>query len=134
MENEDIKQRGLIHTGRYLPYNPDLVERARKLRKNMTPAERILWERYLRKLSFRVLRQRPIDNYIVDFYCPFLKLVIEIDGEQHYSEEGKQYDNDRDGILASYGLKVIRIKNKDIIENLYLVCKKIEGFMKRSPL
>nr|WP_226577239.1 DUF559 domain-containing protein [Microseira wollei] len=73
----------LIDTCFHLPYNPQLVERAKELRKNMTPAEKKLWNNYLRRFQFRVLRQRPIDNFIVDFYCANLKLVIEIDGEKH---------------------------------------------------
>jgi very-short-patch-repair endonuclease len=72
----------LIDSDFHLPYNPKLVERAKNLRKNMTPAEKKLWYSYLRNFKFRVLRQKPIDNFIVDFYCAKLKLVIEIDGDK----------------------------------------------------
>ena len=65
----------------HLPYNPKLVERAKELRKNMTKAERKLWYDYLRNFKYRVHRQRTIDQFIVDFYCFELKLVIEIDGD-----------------------------------------------------
>ena len=65
----------------HLPYNPKLVQRAKELRKNMTKAERKLWYDYLRNFKYRVHRQRPIDQFIVDFYCFELKLVIEIDGD-----------------------------------------------------
>ncbi|MDP2983192.1 MAG: endonuclease domain-containing protein [Candidatus Latescibacter sp.] len=123
---DDLKKRGLIFTGRFLPYNPDLIQRAKELRKRMTSAERKLWLECLRKYPHRVLSQHPIDNYIVDFYCPALKLVIEIDGEQHYSEEGKVYDTERDGILSAYGLKVLRLKNEDVMEDFESVCKIIE--------
>ena len=125
---EDIERRGLIFTGRHIPYNPQLIEHAKELRRNMTPAEKKLWSGFLRKFCFRVLPQRPIDNYIVDFYCASLKLVIEIDGERHYTEEGKLYDAERDEILALYGLKVIRFTNRDITKNFEVVCKKIESY------
>ena len=128
VNNDDIKRRGLIFKGRYLPYNPRLVERAKELRKNMTPAERKIWLGFLRSFRFRVLPQRPIDNYIVDFYCASLKLVIEIDGERHYTEKGKLYDAERYGILASYGLRVLRFTNRDIMNNFETVCQKIESY------
>jgi very-short-patch-repair endonuclease len=66
-----------------------LIARAKELRKKPTPAEKKLWQNYLRAFKFRVLRQRPINNFIVDFYCADLKLVIEVDGESHFTEEGR---------------------------------------------
>ena len=71
----------LIKSKFFLPYNPALKENARALRTNMTPAGKYLWNNFLRGYTPRFLRQRPIDNYIVDFYCPSLKLVIEVDGD-----------------------------------------------------
>jgi very-short-patch-repair endonuclease len=73
------------NTDFHLPYNRQLVEKAKELRKNMTPAERKLWSGYLRTFKFRILRQRPINNFIVDFFCAQLKLVIEVDGESHFT-------------------------------------------------
>ena len=128
MNEEDIKRRGLIFTGYHLPYNPKLIDRAKILRKNMTPAEKKLWYGFLKVYHNRFRPQRVIDNYIVDFYCSSLKLVIEIDGEQHYTDEGKTYDKERDAVLESYGLKVCRIMNNEIIDDFELVCKKIERF------
>ena len=128
MNEEDIKRRGLIFTGCHLPYNPRLVERAKELRKNMTPAEKKLWYGFLRLFRYRVRSQRPIDNYIVDFYCASLKLVIEIDGEHHHTEEGKTYDSERDSVLISYGLRILRFKNNEIMENFDSVCKRILYF------
>ena len=125
---DDIKHRGLIFVGHHLPYNPRLIERSKELRKNMTPAENKLWHGFLRRFRFRVLPQRTIDNYIVDFYCASLKLVIEIDGEHHFTEEGKQYDGERDGILESYGLNILRVTNKEVMENFMAVCRKIESY------
>jgi adenine specific DNA methylase Mod/very-short-patch-repair endonuclease len=125
-KDELIKQ-GLITTGYHLPYNPKLVVAARQLRKNMTPAETKLWYEYLRNFKYPVLRQRPIHHFIVDFYCAKLKLVIEIDGEQHYTVEGKAYDEERTKILEGYGLRVIRFRNEEVMNDFESVCKKIES-------
>lgn len=110
----------------YLPYNGDLVARARELRKNMTAAEKKLWYGYLRGFKFRVLRQRPIAYFIVDFYCAALKLVIEVDGHSHFTEAGKVYDAKRTEILAGYGLRVIRFTNDEVLHNFEAVCQHIE--------
>jgi len=128
---EVAEVRNLITNGYHLPYNPDLVERARELRRNMTPAERQLWE-YLKHAPYRFLRQRPIDHFIVDFYCPALRLVIEVDGEQHNTEEGKAYDAERDAILQSYGLKVVRFRNEEVLHKFDSVRQQIEAVFKSS--
>ena len=103
-----------------LSYNKDLKESSKKLRKNMTNAERLLWSKLkgkqLRGLQFN--RQKPIGNYIVDFYCLKAKLVIEIDGGQHYSRDGKQKDKARDEYMAQHGLKVLRFSNRDVFGNI----------------
>lgn len=124
-DQETLKERDLISTGFHLPYNPDLVERARAMRKNMTVSEIKLWLGLLRHFKYRVLRQRPIDNFIVDFYCPKLKLVIEIDGNFHFDMIGKKYDAERSRILEGYGLRIIRIANNDVKNHFPEVCKKI---------
>jgi len=129
----------MIQTDNHLPYNPKLGDRARELRKNMTKAERKLWYDYLRDLSTRFYRQRPIDNFIVDFYCPSLKLVIEIDGDTHNSQEARDYDLDRTQILEGHGLQVIRFTNEEVLTNFEGICTKIENFslsttMKKSTL
>ncbi|MBX7153688.1 MAG: endonuclease domain-containing protein [Candidatus Kapaibacterium sp.] len=112
--------------GKYhLPYNPNLKEKARELRNNMTETERIVWKHCLQKFRIPVLRQRPIDNYIVDFYIASHKLVIEIDGVQHSTESGKEYDENRTNILAGYGLTVLRFTNADVLSNLQSVCSVI---------
>ena len=129
---EVAKARGLITNGYHLPYNPDLVERARELRRHMTPAEEKLWE-YLKHAPYRFLRQRPIDHFIVDFYCPALRLVIEVDGEQHYTEEGKAYDAERDAILQGYGLRVVRFRNEEVLHHFKSVRQRIEAAF-GSPL
>ena len=124
---ESLKQRGLISTGYHMPYNPRLLERAKELRRHMTPAESKLWFEYLQGFKYPVLRQKPIDNYIVDFYCSKLRLAIEIDGDSHYTEEGKTYDEERTIILESYGLTVLRFSNIAVQDNLEDVCHEIDG-------
>jgi very-short-patch-repair endonuclease len=102
-----------------LPYNKNLKKFARELRKNQTDAETFLWQK-LRKRQLKncqFYRQRIICNYIVDFYCPDAKLVIEIDGGQHYSDEGKAKDASRDRHLADLGLIVMRISAREVFEN-----------------
>jgi very-short-patch-repair endonuclease len=126
-DNESLKRRGLITTGFHLPYNPDLIILARSMRKDLTRAENKLWEGLLRDFRFRVLRQRPIDNFIVDFYCPKKKLVIEIDGASHFKDEGKALDKERSEILAAYGLRVIRFSDHEIMINFSQVCDRIHG-------
>ena len=106
---------------------------ARKLRNNMTKEERIFWYEYLRNCKVRFLRQRPIGNYIVDFYCPKLHLVIELDGSQHYSDQGIQYDTKRTSELKDYGVRtVIRIPNNQITSNLDGVVEYIENFISQT--
>ena len=117
----------------YLPYNKNLVPRARELRKNMTLAEKKIWYGYLKNFQARVYRQRPIDNFIVDFYCPKLKLVIEIDGDSHSSENAQKYDRERTEILEGYGLKVIRFNNEEVLHNLAGVVTLIRALLPPNP-
>jgi len=117
----------------YLPYNRKLVSRAKELRKNMTVAEQKLWKNYLKTFPYRVYRQRPIENFIVDFYCPKLKLVIEIDGDSHYQENAQAYDKERTQILQTYGLKVIRFQNDEVLDNFAGVVNFIEGMIPPNP-
>jgi very-short-patch-repair endonuclease len=126
-DRETLKYRRLITTGLHLPYNPNLVEAARSMRKNPTEAEKMLWQEFLKGFRFRVLRQRPIDNFIVDFYCPRMKLVIEIDGAKHFTDEWKGADKERTKILEAYGLRVVRISNHDVINHFFQVCKRIDS-------
>ena len=118
----------------HLPYNPKLVERAKELRKNMTKAERKLWYEYLKNFKYRVHRQRPIDQFIVDFYCFELKLVIEIDGDSHNTENAQAYDLERSQILESYGLKIIRFTNEEVLTNFEGICEVIGGLIAPTPL
>ena len=107
-----------------------LVERAHKMRKEPTEEENKIWHIFLKKIRPRFLRQRVIGNYIVDFCCPKLKLIIEVDGEQHYMPENENYENKRTEFLEQKGYKVLRYYNSDInklIRNIELsiidICK-----------
>jgi methylmalonyl-CoA mutase cobalamin-binding domain/chain len=138
---ELAKTRNLLYKKGFLPYNPDLVERSRELRKNQTPAESLLWNKFLRALPFRVLRQRPIDHFIVDFYCPEARLVIEIDGDSHFTDAGRVNDENRTDVLRLYGLTVMRFTNEQVKNSLDGVCTQIQAFIDtarqaspRSPL
>ena len=123
----------LRHSQNHLPYNPELVARAKKLRKNMTVAEKKLWYGYLRTFTHRVHRQRPINHYIVDFYCPKLKLVIEVDGDSHFTSEAQEYDRRRTEILEGYGLQVVRFTNEQVKHDFEGVCQTIEKYLVSPP-
>jgi len=107
--------------------NKELVRNARVLRNNMTRAEIILWSRLReRKISgYKFRRQQPILDYIVDFYCPELKLIIEADGEIHSLNENSEYDRKRDNILKINGYRIIRFTNLEIVTELDSTINKI---------
>ena len=108
----------------FLPYNPQLVARAREMRKNPTVAERKLWG-YLRNFPVKFWRQKPINNFIVDFYCPKLKLVIEVDGDSHFTDSGLVYDEEITRILEGYCLRIVHFSNdyEYIFKVLQTICK-----------
>ena len=103
-----------------LNYNPNNKNNARLLRKNMTDAERLIWSRVRRKqiLDVQFYRQKPIENFIVDFYAPKIKLVVEIDGSQHFEPEHCQRDKERDAVLNALGLQVLRFDNHAVLSNI----------------
>lgn len=105
--------------------NPRLTPNAQSLRKQMTKQEKHLWYDFLKKLPIQVKRQKNIENYILDFYIPSVKIAIEIDGIQHTSEEGRIQDEKRDSILNSYGIRVLRFQNRDINNNFLSVADEI---------
>src|SRR3990172_11084501 len=104
-----------------LPYNKDLKEHSRDLRRNMTEAEKLLWSRIRKKQvkDYQFYRQRIIGNYIVDFYCPKAGLIVELDGGQHYHPEDLKKDTLRDDYMESLGLKILRFSNNEIFGNLH---------------
>ena len=113
-------------------HNQKLVPLARQLRKNMTKEERHLWYDFLRTHSARFTRQKVLGRYIADFYSPKAKLVIELDGSQHYESDQMQEDIERTAFLESYGLQVLRIPNNEVNRNFQGVCTYIETIVKQS--
>ncbi len=109
-----------------LPRNKDLKKLSTVLRNNATDEENKLWYEFLRTYPIRFNRQRIIGNYIVDFYCAKAKIVVELDGSQHYDTKGIKSDTERTKFLENNGLKVIRFSNLDVKENFYEVCTVID--------
>ncbi len=110
-----------------LGYDRKLKQLSQQLRENLTDAEKQLWTKIrMRQLKgYRFYRQRPIGDYIVDFFCPRAKLVIEIDGSQHLVGETIEYDRIRDDYLSSLGLRVLRFNNNDVLTNIEGVIERI---------
>ena len=104
-------------------YNKSNIPLAKQLRKNMTPWERKLWYEYLRYYPVRFQRQKAIGEYIVDFYCAKARLVVELDGGGHYTEEQQKADQIRTRRLEEMGLEVVRVCNLDVHRNLSGVCE-----------
>lgn len=111
--------------------NNKMLPRARELRRDMTPQERKLWYLFLRKYPIKIYKQRIIDSFIVDFYCASAKLVIELDGSQHYTEQGLTYDTERDAILSKYGLQVLRFSNLEVDSHFSAVCSLIDATVQK---
>ena len=111
-------------------YNPKLVPVAKMLRKNMTKEEKYLWYDFLRTYSVRFYRQKVIGTYVVDFYCSKAKLVVELDGSEHYSKQGREHDEERTYHLKGYGIRVIRSPNAEIHNNFRGVCDYIDHTVK----
>ena len=107
-------------------HNSQLTSNAKVLRKNMTKEERHLWYDFLRSYPVRFLRQKVIDNYVVDFYCHDARLIIELDGSQHYSENGLLKDKIRTERIEQRNLTVVRIPNNEINKNFNGVCEYID--------
>jgi very-short-patch-repair endonuclease len=115
----------------YLGAKRELFAFAREMRKTPTESENILWKslKPFRKEGFIFRRQHPIDIFIADFYCHKLKLVIEVDGEIHSSEESKEYDDGRTAELEKHGIRVIRFSNTDITDNLDITITEIANII-----
>jgi len=111
-------------------YNHRMLEQARGLRRNMTKQERRLWYCFLKTYPVKFYRQRSIDRFIVDFYCSEAGIVIELDGSQHFTEDGQMYDLARTGILELYGLEVLRFSNAEIDRRFKSACNSIDQRVK----
>ena len=120
-----------------VPKNGEMLPRARELRRSMTPQEQKLWYRFLRKYPVKIYKQRIGESFIVDFYCSKALLVIEVDGSQHYTEQGEAYDLERSAVLERYGLLVLRFSNLEVEQEFDGVCtlidKTIQSRMNLNP-
>ena len=112
-------------------HNRHLVPLAKHLRKEMTKEERHLWYDFLREYPVRFRRQKAFGNYIVDFYCAAAKIVVELDGSQHYTPTQQQYDLERSAFLEKLGLSIIRIPNNAVTENFPGACEHIDNCVKQ---
>ena len=110
-------------------HNKKLVSNAKALRKNMTKEERHLWYDYLQSKDVRFIRQKIIGNYIVDFYCAKAKLIIELDGSQHYEPDYQEKDALRDAELNSLGFTVMRFSNDEVMREIEAVVEQIYLFL-----
>ena len=106
-------------------YNKNLVAISQKLRKNMTPEEKTIWYKLLKRLPYTVNRQKTIGNFIVDFYIAEKRTVIEIDGVQHKTKENEEKDKERDAELNKLGIRVLRYSNRSVNTVLNTVCDDI---------
>ena len=113
-------------------HNEKLIPLAKKLRKDMTREEKHLWYDFLRSYPVRFSRQKVLGKYIADFYSAQAKLVVEIDGSQHYEDDNVIKDSARTAFLESYGLKVIRVSNYEVNRNFEAVCGYIDAEIKQS--
>ena len=111
--------------------NTKLIPFAKQLRKEMTKEERHLWYDFLRDYPIRFKRQNIIGKYIVDFYCAKAKLIVELDGSQHFEDSNIEKDTERTAFLEKYGLTVIRIPNNEVNRNFNGVCEYIDNEVKR---
>ena len=109
-----------------IPKDNSQLETARRLRREMTPHERKLWFLFLRKYPVKIYKQRIIGRFIVVFYCASAKLVIEVDGSQHYEPQGIAHDTERSQFLTALGLEVLRFSNRDIDRDFRGVCEQID--------
>jgi len=111
-----------------IPYNIKLKGRSRKLRADMTDAERVLWSRIRRKQikGVQFYRQKPVGNYIVDFYCPKAKLIIEVDGGYHKRSEIMQNDHEKDKTMNELGFTVLRFSNDQVMNHIEHVLEEIK--------
>jgi len=118
-----------------LPFNKKLKPLARKLRKEMTEAEKFFWGEVRKKQlkGYQFYRQKNIGSYIVDFYCPGARLVIELDGGQHYLPEGQEKDKIRDAYLNRIGFTVLRFSDREVLTNIEGVLEHILEHLKIPP-
>ena len=114
----------------FIPYRRNLKTNAQSLRRDPTPAERKLWFEFLRDLPVRFTRQKPLGRYIADFYCSSCRLIVEVDGDSHFTQRGTHYDARRTAALEAEGIRVIRVTNLEVMEQFEGVCLRIQDALK----
>jgi very-short-patch-repair endonuclease len=124
----------MTHTGRpWIGYQRKLTPRARSLRGDPTPAEKKLWYEFLRDLPQKFTRQKPLGRYVGDFYCSRHRLVVELDGDSHYTDRAQSYDDARTSALELHGTRVIRFTNLDVLQNFDAVCAAVLRALEEPP-
>jgi very-short-patch-repair endonuclease len=118
---------------RIVPYNLQLKTPSRVLRRDATPAERKLWFEFLSYLPEKFTRQKPLGSYIADFYCSSAGLVIEIDGDSHFTGRREAYDAQRTAVLAGMNVRVIRFTDLEVREHFEDVCMRIQKALAEKP-
>jgi very-short-patch-repair endonuclease len=118
--------------GSYLPYRRKLMAHGRVLRRALTPAEKRLWFDFLRHVPAKFTRQKPLGDYIADFYCASHRLVVEIDGDSHFTEAAAKRDSVRDAALKHMGLNLVRFTNEDVTRRFEAVCLEIGALLEKS--
>jgi len=118
---------------RLVPYQLKLKTPSRALRRDPTQAERKLWYEFLRDLPEKFTRQKPVGSYIADFYCSRLRLVIEVDGDSHFTAQGERSDARRTAALQGHKLRVIRFTNAEVMQQFEAVCQRIEQAVAEKP-
>ena len=118
---------------KFIPYRRDLKRRSQSLRRDPSPAERKLWYEFLRDHPIKFTRQKPLGPYIVDFYCSCRRLVIEVDGDSHFTGGAAAYDERRTVTLRAEGVHVLRVTNLEVMDQFEGVCQKIQDALTRVP-
>jgi very-short-patch-repair endonuclease len=118
---------------RWIAYRTELTSRAQALRRDPTPAEKKLWFEFLRDLPQKFTRQKPLGQYVADFYCSGQRLVIELDGDSHYTDRAQRYDQVRTDALEARGVRVMRFTNTDVLGNFEAVCAAITVALEETP-
>jgi very-short-patch-repair endonuclease len=118
---------------RWIAYRTNLTSRAQALRRDPTPAEKKLWFEFLRDLPQKFTRQKPLGQYVADFYCSRRRLVIELDGDSHYTDRAQRYDQVRTDALETRGVRVMRFTNTEVLANFEAVCTAMADALVETP-
>jgi very-short-patch-repair endonuclease len=118
---------------RWIAYRMTLTPRARAFRRDPTPAEKKLWYEFLRDLPHKFTRQKPLGQYVADFYCSRRRLVIELDGDSHYTVRAQRYDQVRTAALEMRGVRVMRFTNTDVLQSFEAACAAIGVALGETP-